>query len=83
MTNGFESSFKVFPVQMVAKVSKASRENGRQNQRQSNPSKAGLFDSLLNRPIEGESPAEGYTVTYNADRQLQAYYYRQSKEYTF
>lgn len=83
MTNGFESSFKVFPVQMVAKVSKTSRENGRQNKRQSNPSKTSLFDSLLNRPIESESPAEGYTVTYNADRQLQTYYYRQSKEYTF
>lgn len=83
MTNGFESSFKVFPVQMVAKVSKASRENGRQKQRQSNSSKNSLFDSFLNRPIESESSAEGYTVTYNADRQLQTYYYRQSKEYTF
>lgn len=68
---------------MVTTVSMLSRENNRKNQRQQEPSKVSLFDTILNKSIENSAPADCYTVTYNADRQLQTYYYRQSREYTF
>ena len=83
MVNGFQSEFKVYPVQMVARVSKLSRENGKQSKRQSGSSKNSLFDTVLSNTMENKAPAECYTVTYNADSQLQTYYSRQSKEYTF
>lgn len=83
MANGFQSEFKVYPVQMVAMVSKPSRGDGRQKKGRSNAQKNSLFDTVLNNAMESKAPADCYTVTYNADRQLQSYFYRQSKEYTF
>ena len=83
MANGFQSEFKVYPVQMVTKMSRVSRENGRQNKRQPNSAKNPAFDIILSDAMESKAPADCYTVTYNADRQLQTYFYRQSKEYTF
>lgn len=83
MENGFQSEFKVYPVQMVTRVSKPSRENGRQGRRQPGSSKNSLFDTVLDNAMERRSPADCYTVTYNANSQLQTYYYRQSREYTF
>lgn len=83
MANGFQSEFKVYPVQMVAMVSRPSRGDGRQKRRQPNAPKNNLFDTILNNAMESKTPADSYTVTYNADRQLQSYFYRQSREYTF
>lgn len=85
MANGLQNEFKVYPVQMVTMVSKLSRESNRQSKRQPDAPKNGLFDTVLNNAIENKTkaPADCYTVTYNADSQLQTYYYRQSREYTF
>ncbi len=83
MTNGFESNFKVYPVQMVTKVSALSREKGKQDKRQFNSSKNSLFDTILNQKIETGTPADCYAVTYTSDRQLKTCYYHQSREYTF
>ena len=67
---------------MVARVSKISREKGKQNKRQPNSEKNLAFDTVLSNVMENKAPADCYTVTYNADRQLQTYFYRQSREYT-
>ena len=83
MTNGLQSEFKVYPVQMVTRVSKTSREKGKQNKRQPGPAKTPAFDTILNNAMETKAPADCYTVTYNADSKLQTYFYRQSREYTF
>lgn len=83
MANGFQSEFKVYPVQMVAMVSRPSRESGKQSKKRFNTQKNRLFDTVLNNAMENKAPADCYTVTYNADSQLQTYFYRQSKEYTF
>lgn len=83
MANGFQSEFKVYPVQMVAMVSKPSRESGKQSKKRFNAQKNNLFDTVLNNAMENKAPADCYTVTYNADSQLQTYFYRQSREYTF
>ena len=83
MLNGFQSEFKVYPVQMVARASKTSRENSKRNQKQPSPEKNSLFDTCLRTAMENKAPADCYTVTYNANSQLQTYYYHQSMEYTF
>ncbi len=86
MANGFQSDFRVYPVQMVTMVSKLSRESNRQNKRQPGAPKNSLFDTVLSTAVENnksKAPADCYTVTYNADSQLQANYYRQAREYTF
>lgn len=83
MVNGFQSEFKVYPVQMVASVSMISRERDKRRKRQPNSGKSSLFDTVLSNAMENKAPADCYTVTYNADSQLQSYFYRQSKEYTF
>lgn len=83
MANGFQSEFKVYPVQMVTRVSKVSRENGKQNKRHPRSAKNFAFDTVLSNAMENKTPADCYTVTYNADSQLQTYFYRQSREYTF
>lgn len=82
MANGFQSEFKVYPVQMVTRVSRASRENGKQRQKQPSPAKPPAFDTVLSNAMENKAPADCYTVTYNANSQLQTYFYRQSREYT-
>ncbi len=83
MTNGLQNEFKVYPVQMVASVSKLSRESSKQHKRQPSPAKNSLFETVLNNAAESMAPADCYAVTYNADSKLQAYFYRQSREYTF
>lgn len=83
MANGFQSEFKVYPVQMVTRVSKVSREKGKQNKKYPCSAKGFTFDTILKDAMENKAPADCYTVTYNADSQLQTYFYRQSREYTF
>lgn len=81
--NGVEGIFKVYPVQMVEKKSKLKRENGRRGQQRRDSSGFSSFDEFLEIAKEEATPAECYTVTYTADRRLQTYSYRVSREYTF
>lgn len=81
--NGFQSYFKVYPVQMVAAMPKLKRENGRSGQRRPDSSKSSAFNILLDNALKETCPADCYTVTYTADRQLKTYSYHVSKEYTF
>ena len=83
MTNGFQSEFKVYPVQMVTSVSRVSREKGKQNKKFPSSAKKFAFDTVLKDVMENNAPADCYTVTYNADSQLQTYSYHRSREYTF
>ena len=80
---GFQDSFKVYPVQMVAGVPKPRREQGgsrHQESRSSRPSTAGI---MLRQTAEADCPQECYTVTYDRHSRLQTYSYQQSREYTF
>lgn len=81
--NGVEGIFKVYPVQMVDKKSRLKRENGRNGYQRRNSSATSSFDEFLEIAREEAAPAECYTVTYTADRQLQTYSYHVSREYTF
>ena len=81
--NGVEGIFKVYPVQMVTKKSKLKRENGRDGHQRRKPSGTSSFNELLESISEVSAPAECYTVTYTADRQLQTYSYLVTREYTF
>lgn len=81
--NGFQSSFKVYPVQMISRMPKLKRENGQPGQQQSRSSKPVTFDTVLEKAVAKEQPVDCYTVTYNKNSQLQTYYYSQSREYTF
>ena len=80
---GVEGIFKVYPVQMVNKKSKLKRENGRGGHHRRHPSNTSSFDEILELAREEAEPTECYTVTYTADRRLQTYSYRVSREYTF
>ena len=79
--NGFQSSFMVYPVQMVAKTSKPKRENGKSGQKRPDSGASG-FRHFLDSAVEDACPAECYVVTYNASSRLQTYRYK-SREYTF
>ena len=83
MVNGVEGIFKVYPVQMVTKKSKLKRENERGGYKRRNPSRSSSFNELLESISEVSAPAECHTVTYTADRRLQTYSYRVTREYTF
>lgn len=78
-----QNSFKVYPVQMVARTAKLKRENG--NPRHNQPEHSALlsFGGALRQAAEKNCPEEVCLVTYSADRQLQTHYYRPSREYTF
>lgn len=80
---GVEGIFKVYPVQMVDKKSKLKRENGRNNHHRRHSSGTSSFDEFLEIAKEEAAPAECYTVTYTADRRLQTYSYRVTRDYTF
>jgi len=81
--NGFQSSFKVYPVQMVSRISKLKKENGQSGQQHSKPPKPAALDTLLKSPVAKAQTVDCYTVTYNRESQIQTYYYSQSREYTF
>ena len=81
--NGVEGIFKVYPVQMVDKKSKLKRENRRDGHHRRNFSSLSSFDEFLEIAKEEAAPTECYTVTYTADRRLQTYSYRVTREYTF
>ena len=81
--NGVQSSFKVYPVQMVTKTPKLKRENEHSKQQRGQTGTPISFDTVLEKKIEKECPADCYVVTYNVKSQLQTYYYHQSREYTF
>ena len=81
--NGVEGIFKVYPVQMVDKKSKLKRENGRGGHHRRDSSSFSSFDEFLEIAKEEAAPAECYTVTYTADRRLQTYSYRVTRDYTF
>lgn len=80
--NGF-SDFKVLPVQVVSGTLKTKQERSGSQQRNSGSSKAVSFAAVLDRAIDESQPADCYTVTYNANRQLQTYFYQPTREYTF
>lgn len=81
--NGFQSIFKVYPVQTITQMPKLRRENRQTGQRQRQQPKNVSFGNVLEEKIGNQCPAECYVVTYNGKSQLQTYYYLQSKEYTF
>lgn len=80
---GVEGILRVYPVQMVDKKSKLKRENGRRGHHRQSSSSFSSFGKFLEIAKEDAAPAECYTVTYTADRRLQTYSYRVSREYTF
>jgi len=81
--NGFQSSFKVYPVQMVSRVPKLRRENGHSRQQQQETPRSMAVSTSLEEHTGKEYSSDSYTVTYNRKSQLQACYYRKSREYTF
>ena len=81
--NGVEGIFKVYPVQMVNKKSKLKKEKGRNGHHRRYSSGTISFNEFLEIAKEEAAPAECYTVTYTADRRLQTYSYRVTREYTF
>ena len=83
VVNGVKGIFKVYPVQMVTKKSRLKRENGKGGHQRRKPSRSASFNELLESINEVSAPDECYTVTYTADRQLQTYSYRVTREYTF
>ena len=72
----------MYPIQTVARMPKLRRENGSSGQQRPRNSRPPSFGTLLDEAA-ANCPEEVYLVTYTADRQLQTYYYRPSKEYTF
>lgn len=73
----------MYPVQMVNRISKLRRENGRSGQEQHPSEKLPSFHILLDHSEKECAAEEGCLVTYNAKSQLQTHYYRQSREYTY
>ncbi|MCM1567881.1 MAG: hypothetical protein NC081_00360 [Roseburia sp.] len=73
----------MFPVQEVSRVSRTRREGGNSQQHHSAEAKADGFAVILDKALDESRPVDCYTVTYNARSQLQTYYYRHSREYTY
>jgi len=76
-------SLKVYPVQVVSRAPKTRRENGSSRQPQPGEPKTAAFHAVLKEAIAENQPIDCYTVTYNAGRTLQTYFYQPSREYTF
>lgn len=76
------SDFKVYPVQVISRATKTRRENSGSGQRQHAPSEDVAFSVVLDRVMVENQPTDCYTVTYNANRELQTYFYQPSREYT-
>ncbi len=72
----------VYPVQVVSGVSRTRRENGSSKRQQPSPSKEVAFAAVLEKVIATDQPIDCYTVTYNANKELQTYSYQPSREYT-
>jgi len=68
---------------MVARMSKLKREHHGAGQQQQDSSASPSFGVTLNKTAVKKDSEENCVVTYNAKRQLQTFYYCQSREYTY
>lgn len=80
--NGF-NDFKVLPVQIVSNIPNMRRENGNSKRQRLSAPKAESFKTVLESVADENQPGDCYTVTYNANSQLQTFFYRLNREYKF
>lgn len=72
----------MYPVQVVPRAPRTRRENGSFGQRQPKAPQTIAFTEVLEEAIAENQPMDCYTVTYNANKALQTFFYQPTREYT-
>lgn len=81
--NGIQNNFKVYPVQMVVRMSKLKKDHTGSGRQDSRHPRNTFSDILFEKTVEMDQPDDCYTVTYDKNSCLRTFHYCQSREYTF